>query len=154
MDFQFSKLLADFENTQKQLNGTKSMGKELLKKIHNTLISPQYKNLGIISFDYVDTGYISFIMLGKMFTTKTEISFDENSNLTNGFLNTYFDIDDPDNNLSKSELILSMTFDKIGNINSTYTIDDFSNPYLMNLFSSFKNRISALHKEKNYMICI
>ncbi len=142
-------LQTDFISLQNQYNQLYARGKDMQKKLLSILQSPPY-NPVIKIFDLIGVEnycYLGFIMFGEVFDIYVECAFNESGRLTDGFLKTYL------NGRSK-QVIFSVPFDRIGNIDSHYNIDDFAVPYLMNVVTSYKKHIAELHLKTNHTILL
>jgi hypothetical protein len=98
--------------------------------------------------------YLAFKMFGETFNIYVECAFNENGRLTDGYLKTYFSERRIEWFPTVPRVIHSVSFDRIGNIDKRYTIDDFAVPYLMNIVASYKKYVADLHLKNNYTILL
>lgn len=99
-------------------NGYLDQARAIINKFHSFLSSSEVQ-----VFD-INNNSFEFLLWGIRLIIRTEISTnDEMNRFCNGELNSYIIQDE------NEELLLSWSFDKIGNINNFHSMDDFSQIY-------------------------
>ena len=155
MDPQILEAQTNFISIHNQYNALHLRGKEMQKKMLSILQSTpynsviKYANLREENFDH-----LVFNMFGQQFFIYAETAFDASGRLTDGFLNTYFTDKQIATYSDHPTKIYSVSFDKIGNIDNRFTIDDFAVPYIMNVVSAYIKNVSDYHTSIKYTIVL
>ena len=132
--FNIPQELQSLSNQRTRFNALKMKAAENLEKLHLAFsqeeIGCEPSVLGI--------GIFEFTFYGVLFFVKTEIAIDSTAGVRDCEMNIYTTLKDED------ELVLSYSFDAIGNIGDGYTSDNFSKCY----YVDFYGKVITFFQEK------
>ena len=114
------------EYLKKDYNGYLEQARSIIKNFHSFL-----NNSEIQVLDINNNNAFEFLIWGIKLIIKTEISCnDRMDRFDKGELNTYVMTEE------KNVLVLSWSFDKIGNVNQLYLVKEFSQFYYVDLIKN------------------